>query len=69
VRCRRLVSAVHQRLQEEVSEIAEVLARWHKKSHVDVWQEALHLHRVRYETVVLLEPEPEKFPRRKTAKG
>jgi hypothetical protein len=64
------VSDVHQRLQEEVSEIAEVLARWQKKSQVEVWQEALSLHLVRYETVALseLEPEPKeaacrKYPR------
>jgi hypothetical protein len=63
------VSTVHERLQEEVSEIAEVLARRQKKPLVDVWQEALSLHRVRYETVVLPEPgpEPEKLKRRRQA--
>jgi hypothetical protein len=61
------VSTVTERLQDEVSEIAEVLARQQEKSLVDIWQEALSLHRVRYETVVLPEPEPEKTPRRKPA--
>jgi hypothetical protein len=51
-RYRGNVSTVHERIQEEVSDIAEVLARQQKKSLVDVWQEALSLHRVRYETVV-----------------
>jgi hypothetical protein len=61
------VSTVYERIQEEVDEIAEVLARQQQKSLVDVWQQALSLHRVRYETIVLLEPEPEprKTPRRR----
>jgi hypothetical protein len=61
------MSSVPERIQEEVNEIAEVLSRQQKKSLVDVWQEALSLHRVRYESVVLLPPEPEKSPRRKPA--
>jgi hypothetical protein len=59
------MTTVYAQIQEEVSEIAEVLARQQKRPLVDVWQEALSLHRVRYETVVLPEPEPEKPPRRK----
>lgn len=45
-------------LQEEVQEIAEVLARQSGKSISEVWTEALDLHRVRYETEILL-PERE----------
>ncbi len=49
------VSDVAARIQEEVTEIAEVLARRQGKSVRDVWNEALSLHRVRYETKVLKE--------------
>ena len=48
---------VHARLQEEVEEIARVLARQQGKTHVEVWEEALSLHRVRYETEILPDPE------------
>jgi hypothetical protein len=41
------------RMQREVTEIAEVLARRHGKTVREVWTEALTLHRVRYETEVL----------------
>ena len=41
-----------QRLQQEVEEIAEVLARQQGKEQRDVWEEALTLRRVRYETDV-----------------
>ena len=41
------------RIQQEVQEIAEVLGRRSGKTIVEVWQEALSLHRVRYETEVL----------------
>jgi hypothetical protein len=50
---------VHERLQQEVQEIAEVLSRRSGKPVRDVWQEALSLHRVRYETDVLVDPEEE----------
>lgn len=42
-----------EQIQEEVQEIAEVLARWEGKDVREVWTEALTLHRVRYETEVL----------------
>lgn len=42
-----------EQIQEEVQEIAEVLARWEGKELRAVWNEALTLHRVRYETEVL----------------
>ena len=54
------MSTVHERLQEEVEEIARVLMREQSKSMTEVWQEALPLHRVRYETEIPPEPEPEK---------
>jgi hypothetical protein len=41
------------RIQREVAEIAEVLARRQGKTVRKVWTEALTLHRVRYETEVL----------------
>jgi hypothetical protein len=41
------------RIQQEVTEIAEVLARRQGKTVREVWNEALTLHRVRYETDVL----------------
>jgi hypothetical protein len=40
---------VHERLQREITEIAEVLARRQGKRARDVWEHALSLHRVRYE--------------------
>ena len=43
---------VHDRIQAEVQEIAEVLSRQSGRSIVEVWNEALSLHRVRYETEV-----------------
>jgi hypothetical protein len=42
------MSDVAERIQEEVTEIAEVLARQRDKPMRDVWAEALSLHRVRY---------------------
>ncbi len=44
-------------LQQEVQEIAEILLRQHPPGTdiIDVWQEALSLHRVRYDTEVRLE--------------
>jgi hypothetical protein len=44
-----------ERIQAEVQEIAEVLSTRSGKSIADVWNEALTLHRVRYETEVLLD--------------
>jgi hypothetical protein len=41
------------RIQQEVTEIAEVLARRQGKTVREVWNEALTLHRVRYETEIL----------------
>ena len=43
------VSDAAARIQVEVTEIAEVLARQQNRSLVEVWEEALSLHRVRYE--------------------
>jgi hypothetical protein len=48
-----------ERIQAEVQEIAEVLSRRSGKSIVDVWNEALSLHRVRYATEILPHPEEE----------
>jgi hypothetical protein len=47
------VAAHHERIRREVQEIAEVLSRRSGKSIIEVWQEALSLHRVRYERDVL----------------
>jgi hypothetical protein len=44
-------------MQEDVREIARVLARQQGKTPVEVWEEALRLHRVRYETEILPDPE------------
>jgi hypothetical protein len=44
-----------ERIQAEVQEIAEVLSRQSGRSIVEVWTEALTLHRVRYETVPLID--------------
>jgi hypothetical protein len=52
------VSEWAQRIQEEVQEIAEVLAREQSKPiDIKIWEEALSLHRVRYETEILPDPE------------
>jgi hypothetical protein len=42
-----------ERIQAEVQEIAEVLSQRSGEPIPDVWNEALTLHRVRYETEVL----------------
>jgi hypothetical protein len=42
-------------IQSEVQEIADVLSRRSGKPVRDVWEEALSLNRVRYETDVLKE--------------
>ncbi len=46
---------IGERLQEEVHEIAEVLLREHPPGTrmMAVWEEALSLHRVRFETQIL----------------
>jgi hypothetical protein len=49
-----------ERTQHEVQEIAEVLSRQSGRSIVDVWNEALKLHRVRYETERLTDDQEEK---------
>jgi hypothetical protein len=41
--------------QREVQEIAEVLSRQSGHSIIEVWDEALRLHRVRYETERLVD--------------
>jgi len=48
-------------IQEEVQEIAEVLLREHPVGTPvsEVWEEALTLHRVRYETKILPPPQPD----------
>jgi len=46
---------VMERIQAEVQEIAEVLSLRSGRSIVEVWSEALTLHRVRYETVQLID--------------
>jgi hypothetical protein len=43
-----------------VQEIAEVLSRQSGRSIIDVWDEALRLHRVRYETERLIDDREEK---------
>jgi hypothetical protein len=54
------VSDLAQSIQAEVQEIAEVLSREQGRP-IDgaIWQEALSLHRVRYETEILSEHEEE----------
>jgi hypothetical protein len=47
----------HERIQSEIQEIAEVLSRRSGKTIIEVWNEALSLHRVRYETEVLADQE------------
>jgi hypothetical protein len=52
------VSEVAQRIQEEVQEIADVLAREQGRMiDTAIWNEALTLHRVRYETEILPDPD------------
>ena len=48
---------VHERIQGEVQEIAEVLSRQSGCTIIEVWNEALSLHGVRYETDVLRDEE------------
>jgi hypothetical protein len=46
--------------RREVQEIAEVLSRQSGRSIIEVWDEALRLHRVRYETERLIDDRQEK---------
>jgi hypothetical protein len=48
---------VIERIQAEVQEIANVLSRRTGRSIIEVWELALSLHRVRYETDVLTDAE------------
>jgi hypothetical protein len=48
-----------ERIQAEVQEIAEVLSRRSGHTIVEVWSEALTLHRARYETKVIADLEEE----------
>jgi hypothetical protein len=48
---------IDEQIQSEVQEIAVVLSRRSVKTIIEVWQEALSLHRIRYETEVLVDPE------------
>jgi hypothetical protein len=47
----------HERIQAEVQEIGEVLSRRSGRSIIEVWSETISLHRVRYGTKVLVDPE------------
>jgi hypothetical protein len=58
------MSDVSERIQEEVTEIAEVLARRQGKVVREVWTEALTLHRIRYETKVFTVDQDSTFRRR-----
>jgi hypothetical protein len=49
-----------ERTRREVQEIAEVLSRQSGHSTMDVWDDALRLHRVRYETERLIDDREEK---------
>ncbi len=46
-----------ERTQREVQKMADVLSRQSGRSIVEVWNEALSLHRVRYQTIILLDEE------------
>jgi hypothetical protein len=50
------MSELARRLQQEVTEIAEVLARQENKTLGEVWEEALSLHRMRYARELLPHP-------------
>jgi hypothetical protein len=61
---RELIQQPHTaRVQAEVQEIAEVLSRQPGRSIIEVWNEALSLHRVRYETRVLVDAEEDEVTR------
>ena len=47
----------NERIQEDVQEKAEVLSRRSGRTIVEVWNVAISLHRVRYGTKVLVDPE------------
>jgi hypothetical protein len=42
-----------ERIQQEVQEVADVLSRQSGRTILEVWDEALSLHRVRYSTEIL----------------
>ena len=63
------MSDVAARIQEEVTEIAEVLARRQGKPIREVWTEALSLHRVRYETRTLTEASDSGAPKEDAKKA
>lgn len=55
--------STYDQLQTEVQEIYDVLRRWHPdRSIVDLWNEALPLHRVRFETEILPPRDPKDRP-------
>lgn len=46
--------SIHDQHQAEVQEIFEILRRWHPdRSTLDLWNEALLLHQVRFATEIL----------------
>jgi hypothetical protein len=49
-----------ERTQHEVQEIAEVLSRQSGRSIIEVWDVAVRLHRVRYETERLIDDRQER---------
>jgi hypothetical protein len=55
---------VHERIQGEVQEIADVLSRQSDRSIIEVWNEVLSLHRVRYEREMLADPEEDNHAKR-----
>jgi hypothetical protein len=57
---RLMLETPAEQTQREVQEIAEVLSRQSGRSIVEVWNEALNLHRVRYETEQLIDDREEK---------
>lgn len=55
--------SIYDQLQQEVQEIYDVLRRWHPdRSTVDLWNEALLLHRVRFDIEILPPGDPKDRP-------
>jgi hypothetical protein len=52
----KAMSSLWEQQHQDIQEIAEVLAREQGKEMRDVWEEALTLYRVRFETEVLPDP-------------
>lgn len=50
---------IYDRTQAEVQEIGEVLNQQSRPSNIDVWNEAVGLHRVRHETEMLADEKEE----------